>query len=532
MSTVPIHDVSPSDNGQPAVTAPAPVVMIRQVAIAAEDPKERALKRQVPAFLASGLFHAALVAAALLYSWWTTRDRTVVPPAEQIVETKVEDALTEKQNFNTEDVGLDPDKPLTYNNERLDDVSVPGKVIAEAKVGIEGAPDGAPQSMPPPPGFGGGQGGGVEADAPGAGQMFGQGGGYMAGRALPGVAFAGRSAATREKMLTDGGGNAASEACVAKGLKWLQRTQKPNGGWSLETTYADDVAATGLGLLPFLAAGQTHKPMRGEKESPFAKTVEHGLTFLKGRQRSNGGFNARALYGEAIATMALCEAYGMTQDISLKKPAQLALDFLVKAQHPIGGFRYRPGEAGDTSVTGWCLQALQSGYLAGLSVPRDTMTNVGNFLDTVKADEGSAYGYTDNNPKPSMTAVGLLCRQYLGWGPKNPSLIAGVERLKKNLPAKGKTEIYYLYYASQVMHFYGGDDWLKVWNPKMRDLLIETQDNSGRPATNGSWPTEPTVTSNAGGRHTVTCLSLMTLEVYYRHLPLYKRDSKALKDLD
>jgi hypothetical protein len=106
----------------------------------------------------------------------------------------------------------------------------------------------------------------------------------------------------------------------------------------------------------------------------------------------------------------------------------------------------------------------------------------------------------------------LLCRQYLGWGPKNPNLIAGVERLKKNLPAKGRSEIYYLYYASQVMHFYGGDDWLKVWNPKMRDLLIETQDNSGRPATAGSWPAESTLTGNGGGRHTATCLSLLTLE--------------------
>src|SRR5207244_2534008 len=103
---------------------------------------------------------------------------------------------------------------------------------------------------------------------------------------------------------------------------------------------------------------------------------------------------------------------GMTQDIALKKPAQLALDYLVKAQHSIGGFRYRPGQAGDTSVTGWCLQALKSGYLAGLSVPRDTMTKVGNYLDTVQTQTGAAYGYTDPGAALNMTAVGLLCRQY------------------------------------------------------------------------------------------------------------------------
>src|SRR5205823_10393260 len=90
MSTVSTHEVAPSDNGQPTVTAPTPVVMIRQVAIAAEDPRERALKRQVPAFLASGLFHAGLVAAFFSYSWWPTRDRTAIAPVEQIAETRVE----------------------------------------------------------------------------------------------------------------------------------------------------------------------------------------------------------------------------------------------------------------------------------------------------------------------------------------------------------------------------------------------------------------------------------------------------------
>ena len=74
------------------------------------------------------------------------------------------------------------------------------------------------------------------------------------------------------------------------------------------------------------------------------------------------------------------------------------------------------------------------------------------------------------------------------------------------------------------MHFFGGDDWDKVWNPKMRDLLVDTQDNSpaARPAAVGR-PT--TASPAAGGRLTATCLSLLTLEVYYRHLPLYKRDS-------
>ena len=40
------------------------------------------------------------------------------------------------------------------------------------------------------------------------------------------------------------------------------------------------------------------------------------------------------------------------------------------------------------------------------------------------------------------------------------------------------------------------------------------------------------VIGGACGRLGTTCLALLTLEVYYRHLPLYKRDSGGLADLE
>jgi len=319
----------------------------------------------------------------------------------------------------------------------------------------------------------------------------------------------------RELTLQLLGGNDASEAAVAKGLRWLVRAQKDDGRWDIDGTVNDSVAGTGLALLPFLAAGHAHKPMKGEKESPYAKTVEYGLSYIKGKQRANGGFGTRDLYGHAIATMALCESYGMTQDPTLKKAAQAGLDYLVKAQHWVGGFRYTPGQAGDTSVTGWCLQCMNSGQLAGFSVPREAMYKVANYLDTVQTQDGAAYGYTGPGATATMTAAGLLCREYLGWGPKNPKLVAGVENLKKNPPRKAFDNVYYYYYATQVFNKFGGDDWDKVWNPKMRDLLVDTQDNSNT-ANMGSWVPDKTFTGTGGGRLATTSLSLLTLEVYYR----------------
>src|SRR5207245_2051162 len=108
--------------------------------------------------------------------------------------------------------------------------------------------------------------------------------------------------------------------------------------------------------LPFLAAGQTHKG--GDKTIPgggkYTKNVENGLKYLKTAQKPDGSFTgAGDMYDNAIATMALCEAYGMTADPTLKNPAQIAVNYIVKAQHSGGGWRYSPGTPGDTSVTGW-----------------------------------------------------------------------------------------------------------------------------------------------------------------------------------
>ena len=57
---------------------------------------------------------------------------------------------------------------------------------------------------------------------------------------------------------------------------------------------------------------------------------------------------------------------------------------------------------------------------------------------------------------------------------------------------------------------------------RLRDTLVSTQLKDGDP--NGSWsPDRPTPEKwgAAGGRHYVTCMNLLMLEVYYRHLPLY-----------
>src|SRR5262245_10080013 len=85
----------------------------------------------------------------------------------------------------------------------------------------------------------------------------------------------------REFLLKHGGGNAESEAAVARGLAWLAKQQKDDGHWEFDGSSKDDVAATGMALLPFLAAGETHENGRNHK-----KTVAAGVEWLTKKQKT------------------------------------------------------------------------------------------------------------------------------------------------------------------------------------------------------------------------------------------------------
>ncbi|HID23585.1 MAG TPA: hypothetical protein EYP14_14470 [Planctomycetaceae bacterium] len=117
-----------------------------------------------------------------------------------------------------------------------------------------------------------------------------------------------------------------------------------------------------------------------------------------------------------------------------------------------------------------------------------------------------------------MTAVGLLCRMYLGWTRERRALQDGVTFLSRRGPVDD--EMYYNYYATQVLHHWGGEKW-KRWNEVMREQLIKTQDRAGHAT--GSWKPRDRH-GHVGGRLYMTSLCVMTLEVYYRHLPLYQRE--------
>jgi hypothetical protein len=193
----------------------------------------------------------------------------------------------------------------------------------------------------------------------------------------------------------------------------------------------------------------------------------------------------------------------------------------MEAQDPVGGgWRYAPKQPGDTSAVGWQLMALKSGNMAYLQVNPLVVKKAVAFLDSVQDDDGAAYGYTGPGRGAATTAVGLLCRMYLGWKKDHPGLQRGCERMAKAGPSK---DLYYSYYGTQIMHHMEGDMW-RSWNARMKELLLKTQSTKGHEA--GSWY-EGVEGGHAdyGGRIYCTSLATMMLEVYYRHLPIYKNQS-------
>jgi hypothetical protein len=225
------------------------------------------------------------------------------------------------------------------------------------------------------------------------------------------------------------------------------------------------------------------------------------------------------MYSHGLAAIVLCEAYAMTQDRGLMQPAQLGINHIVYAQDPVGGgWRYQPRTPGDTSVVGWQLMALKSGHMAYLNVPKETVAGAIKFLDSVQSESGAKYGYTGPGGGQATTACGLLCRMYLGWKKDHPGIERGVEYLSGLGPSKGN--MYYNYYATQVMRHYEGEKWDK-WNVEMRDFLVNSQDKNAHQT--GSWFMNGDHGSTHGGRIYCTSMSTMILEVYYRHMPIYAK---------
>jgi hypothetical protein len=332
-----------------------------------------------------------------------------------------------------------------------------------------------------------------------------------------------------------------NRSAIDRGLEYLARTQCDDGCWRFNDPHrtADafpqpsslraESAATGLALLAFLGAGHDHFDGR------YRRVIQDGLGFLVRIQQHRGEFfddddaagKITRFYSHGIATLALCEAYGMTGDQRLRTPAQRALDHLAgKLESETLARRDLPSASDDASIIGWQLATLRSGQLAGLKVGPETLARIGDNLSASHDHAAESGSQSDT----ISTAVGMAVELHLGGARSAERLRLAAEELLAHPPAfddqpaedeanaadNPRRDTYYWYYGSQAMYYLGGDDW-QAWSEQLYPRLIQSQVASGPIA--GSWEPANIATSqrsDTSTRHYVTAMNLLSLETEQR----------------
>jgi hypothetical protein len=369
-------------------------------------------------------------------------------------------------------------------------------------------------------------------------------------RLTPG-SFQGRDTENRILLLREGGGTMETEEAVERGLQWLAAHQSQDGRWQTEAFFQaagcnctdpgrrHETAATAFGVLPMLAAGNTHRQGR------YRRSVEAGLAYLIHRQQPNGDWGEMHEfnhYESALASLCLFEAFGMTKDPALQIPALKAINYIIQSQSPLGGWGYEARSMGpDMSVTVWQILALKTAIHAGLYVPKDTFDPMVNFIDRVADRDTPGYWYLapgtdprEKGPRPSLMPDGLLCRELLGWASEKRGLTRTARFLAK-IPVNGMQQrpaIYYMHFSRKALHHFGGPEW-EEWNTKTRPVLLTLQDKGdeyGHEHRKGSWSPVNEEWMHEGGRIMATSMAVLGLEVYYSAVSINGFGSAVLND--
>lgn len=356
-----------------------------------------------------------------------------------------------------------------------------------------------------------------------------------------------------------GGGGKATESAVARALEWLARHQHADGSWhtkELEGTCSWDPGVTGLALLAFLGAGHT------EKIGKYKGNVQNAIKWIVSQQRANGAIGADPRfkdvgggygYHHVICGMGLAEAFGMARVPATGDAAQKALDYACDI-HQQGkgseklGFRYLPQMSGDISCTAWFVMQLKSGKMAGLKIDPASIEGAMKFVNSCEArpaaekksaeasHDSGAYRFcyksdadareTHRKVSANTTAMGILAHLFTGTKPEE--MAGAAEWLLRTQPPAWRADLgpgtwgsypmYYTYYGTLDMFQIGGDLW-KNWNTALKAMLLPNQRKDGD--FDGSW--DPLAKwEKCAGRAYSTALGALSLEVYYRYLPMYR----------
>ena len=306
------------------------------------------------------------------------------------------------------------------------------------------------------------------------------------------------------------------------GLEYLVKTQQPGGSW--QSSYGNGPGISGLCCLAILSCGED--PNFGK----YAPTLHKGLRHIVSSQNAKTGFLAKgagnhgSMYEHGFATLALAEAYGAVEDAAIWRDATgsgeqpslgLALERAVgciitsQNQNPFGGWRYQPrARDADVSVSGAMMVALLAARNAGIKVPEKNIKRGMDYFKKATMTDGSVMYVLGSGGGESLARSSISCLVFaiakMKDSPQHKSTLQYLRDRMDTVPSMHK--YYTRYYMAQAL-FQGDIDAWEKWNEFNTESLKDEQNAEG----------------NIGPDAYSTSMSLLSMALNYRFLPIYER---------
>ena len=317
------------------------------------------------------------------------------------------------------------------------------------------------------------------------------------------------------------------EPLFERGSKFLVENQKDDGSWKAQSSFGSN--GTGVASLCILALLST-----GEDPNfgPHAPAVRRGLEYLIRKQNSKSGMMGGNAYDFGFTMLCLAEAYGAVDDdllfggakASNRRSIGEALELCVKGactmKHKtelVGhGWNSTAGQGGipDTSVAGSVLVGLLAARNAGIEVSDDVMNRAIKYFQKMTGKSGTVgYFQTRANSYGNSTARSAITALVLAIGKQKSckEYTATAKFISQDLEQRYQSHpLYGDYYQAQALFQVDYKAW-QSWNRERirQTVLLANEDGSI-----GRSPVGPAYS---------TAMSMLTLALNYRFLPIYER---------
>jgi hypothetical protein len=310
-----------------------------------------------------------------------------------------------------------------------------------------------------------------------------------------------------------------TDTATSAGLAFLAKQQADDGSFN---SPAPKLAMTGLSLLSFLSSAQAQDVGR------HGLTVRRAVDFLVKSVPDDGNvgrIDGSRMFGQAITTLALAEAFGVEPDpqqrAKIHAATARAVAVIVKAQDVAkpdpfaGGWGYDLQSAdSDLLTTGWCVLSLRAAGNIGIDVPKTTINRaLGYVTRCYRAENGGFAPQPQSEVLQASTGMGVLLLGLLDASDR-PEVAAAGPLLSKPIDNQTPQACCTTYVITQATLFTG-----ELLSPTVtaasRDQLLARQ------SVDGGWPQARN--DELPGRIYSTAMAVWTLTTPLRVLPVYQR---------